>query len=72
MKKLAFLAAILLGCLGLQAQDYYINLHQSGQVMYQNNVNEINNMVFQGNPSLSRLLTASRLSIRKFRNQATR
>ena len=51
MRKLAILAALLIGCIGLQAQEYYINLHQSGQVTYQNNVNEINNMVFQGNPA---------------------
>ena len=52
MKKLAFLAVILLGCIGLQAQEYYINLHQSGQVIYQNSVNDIENMYIQGsNPS---------------------
>lgn len=52
MRKLAILAALLISCIGLQAQEnYYINLHQSGQVMYQNNVNEINNMHFQGNPA---------------------
>ena len=51
MRKLAFLAALLISCIGLQAQEYYINLHQSGQVMYQNNVNEINDMYFQGNPA---------------------
>ena len=53
MRKLAILAAMLISCIGLQAQEYYINLHQSGQVTYQNNVNEINNMYFQGsNPTL--------------------
>jgi hypothetical protein len=51
MRKLAFLAALLISCIGLQAQEYYINLHQSGQVMYQNNVNEINNLRFQGSPA---------------------
>ena len=53
MRKLAFLAALLVSCIGLQAQEnYYINLHKSGQVTYQNNVNEIENMYFQGsNPS---------------------
>ena len=52
MKKIAFLLALIMSCIGLQAQEYYINLHQSGNVMFQNNVNEINNMYFQGgNPS---------------------
>ena len=49
MRKLTFLAALLISCIGLQAQEYYINLHQSGQVMYQNNVNEINSMYLGGN-----------------------
>ena len=51
MRKLALLAALLIGCIGLQAQEYYLNLHQSGQVTYQNNVNGIGNMQFQGNPA---------------------
>ena len=52
MRKIAFLWALILSCISLHAQEYYINLHQSGQVMYQNNVNEIENMYFQGsNPS---------------------
>ncbi|MBR4146740.1 MAG: carbohydrate-binding domain-containing protein [Bacteroidales bacterium] len=53
MRKLAFLAALLISCIGLQAQEYYINLHQSGQVIYQNNVNEINNLYFQGSSPTS-------------------
>ena len=48
MKKIAFLMALVLGCISLQAQEYYLNLHQSGQVLYQKSVNEINNMNFQG------------------------
>ena len=52
MKKITFLLAILISCLGLQAQDYYINLHTAGQVMFQSNVNEVSNMNFQGsNPA---------------------
>ena len=53
MRKHAFLLALLLGCIGLQAQEYYINLHQSGQILFQNNVNEINNLYFQGNDPAS-------------------
>lgn len=52
MKKIAFLLTILISCLGMQAQDYYINLHTAGQVMFQSNVNGINSMNFQGsNPT---------------------
>lgn len=52
MKKITFLLTILISCLGLQAQDYYINLHTAGQVMFQSNVNGINSMNFQGsNPT---------------------
>ena len=51
MRKFAFLLALTMSFIGLQAQEYYINLHQSGQVIYQNNVNGINNMNFQGNPA---------------------
>lgn len=52
MKKIAFLLALMISCLGLQAQDYYINLHTAGQVMFQSNVNGINSMNFQGsNPT---------------------
>ncbi len=49
MKKIAFLIVLVMGCIGLHAQEYYISLHQSGQVVYQNNVNDIENMSFQGN-----------------------
>lgn len=52
MRKIAFFLAFMLIGLGLQAQDYRMNLHHAGQVMFQNNVNEVNNMNFQGsNPS---------------------
>ena len=51
MRKIAFLLALMMSFIGLQAQEYYINLHQSGQVIYQNNVSGINNMNIQGNPS---------------------
>ena len=52
MRKIAFFLALMMSVIGLQAQDYYINLHQSGQVLFQNNVNEIENLYFQGsNPT---------------------
>ena len=59
MKKLAFLAVILFGCISLNAQEYHINLHQSGQVMYQNNVNEIENLSFQGSNPSSLVITTN-------------
>lgn len=59
MRKIAFLMALIMSCIGLQAQEYYINLHQSGQVTYQNNVNEIQNMSFQGNNPSSLLINTS-------------
>lgn len=44
--------AFLLGCIGLSAQDYQLNLHNSGSVIYQNNVNAIEEIRFQnGNPA---------------------
>ena len=49
MKKLTFLMALVLGCISLQAQEYYLNMHRSGQVTYQHSVNGIGSMSFQGN-----------------------
>lgn len=59
MKKWAFLMALVLGCISLQAQEYYLNLHQSGQVIYQNSVNAINNISFQGNNPVSLTINTS-------------
>lgn len=59
MRKTAFLLALVLGCISLQAQEYYINLHHSGQVLFQNNVNEIENLYFQGNDPCSLYINTS-------------
>ena len=48
MRKITFLLAFMMICLGLQAQDYFLNLHHAGQVMFQSNVNGISDMGFQG------------------------
>ena len=48
MRKIALFIALLMGCISLQAQEYYINLHQSGQVTYESGVNAVSNMSFQG------------------------
>ena len=48
MKKSLILLAFLLGCLGLNAQNYHINLHNSGSVIYDNDVNTITEIRFRG------------------------
>ena len=53
MKKIALLMALVLGCISLQAQEYHLKLHQSGTVLYQNSVNSINSMSFQGSNPVS-------------------
>ena len=52
MRKTLLIWGFLLACMGLSAQDYQLNLHNSGSVIYQNNVNAIETIRFQnGNPS---------------------
>ena len=48
MRKSFILFAFLLGCIGLQAQNYHITLHRSGSVIHNNDVNDISEIVFQG------------------------
>lgn len=48
MKKTASIFLALLCSLCLYAQDYHINLYQSGTVIHNENVNEIEQMRFQG------------------------
>ncbi len=53
MRKSFILFTFLLGCIGLHAQEYHINLHRSGSVIHDNDVNEITEIVFQGHgPSM--------------------
>ena len=47
MRKTLFLLAFLLGCLWLNAQDYRINLHGSGSVIYDNSVGNIGQIYFE-------------------------
>lgn len=56
MKKTALIFALLLGCIGLYAQNYNINLHRSGSVTYQKEVNEINEIRFQGSQPANMLI----------------
>ena len=48
MKKSLMILAFLLGCLGLNAQNYHINLHNSGSVIYDHDVNTITEIRFRG------------------------
>ena len=56
MRKTAFLLALLLGFIGLQAQNYNLNLHHSGAVIYQNDVNEIESIHFEGSQPANMLI----------------
>ena len=40
--------ALLLACMGLSAQNYHINLHNNGSVVFDKDVNAINDIHFQG------------------------
>ena len=59
MRKYAFLLALVLGCISLQAQEYYINLHQSGSSLYQKNVNDIESISLQGSNPASFCINSS-------------
>ena len=48
--------ALLLACLGLSAQDYHINLHNNGSVIYNNDVNTITDIRFQGSQPANMLI----------------
>ena len=56
MRKTLFILAFLLVCIGLNAQDYHINLHQSGMVVYDNAVNNIEEIRFQGSQPANMLI----------------
>ena len=58
MRKTLFIMAFLLACIGLSAQDYHINLHQSGTVVYDNAVNNIEEIRFQGSQPANMLINA--------------
>jgi len=58
MRKAVFIMAFLLACIGLSAQNYHINLHNSGSVVYDNDVNTIEDIRFQGNQPTNMLINA--------------
>ena len=56
MRKTLFIMAFLLACIGLSAQNYHINLNQSGTVVYDNDVNSIDDIRFQGSQPANMLI----------------
>ena len=58
MRKTLFITALLLACISLNAQDYHINLHNNGSVIYDNNVNTIEDIRFQGSQPANILINA--------------
>ena len=56
MRKTFFVMAFLLGCKGLNAQNYHINLHNNGTVVYDNDVNTIEDIRFQGSQPANMLI----------------
>ena len=56
MRKTLLLMALLLACMGLSAQNYHINLHNNGSVVYDNDVNNISEIRFQGSHPANMLI----------------
>ena len=56
MRKTMMIMAFLLACIGLNAQDYHINLHNNGSVIYDNDVNTISDIRFQGSQPANMLI----------------
>ena len=52
------LLAFLLGCIGLNAQNYHIYLHQNGTLIYNNDVNTISDIHFEGSQPANILINA--------------
>ena len=48
----------MLGCMGLSAQDYHINLHNSGTVVYDNSVSDIHQINFEGSNPANMIINA--------------
>ena len=58
MRKTLLLLAFLLGCIGLNAQNYHIYLHKTGTVIYNNDVNTISDIHFEGSQPANMLINA--------------
>lgn len=48
MRKTTFLLVLMLSFMGLQAQNYHMNVHRAGSVGYNHDVNDIQKITFQG------------------------
>ena len=59
MRKTFILMALLLACMGLNAQNYHINLHKTGMVVYDNDINTIEDIRFQGSQPANMLINAA-------------
>ena len=58
MRKTLLVMALLLACMGLNAQNYHLNLHNNGSVVYDNDVNAIDDIRFQGHEPANMLINA--------------
>ena len=58
MRRTLLLLAFLLGCIGLNAQEYHINLHKDNTVVYDNAVSDIHEIRFEGSQPANMLLNA--------------
>ena len=58
MKKTMLFLAFLLGCIGLNAQNYHIYLHKTGTLIYNNDVNTISDIHFEGSQPANMLINA--------------
>ena len=58
MRKTLLMLAFLLGFMGLNAQNYHLNLHHNGSVVYDNDVNDIEEIRFQGSQPANMLINA--------------
>ena len=58
MRKTLLLLAFLLGCIGLNAQNYHIYLHKTGTVIYNNDVSTISDIHFEGSQPANMLINA--------------
>ena len=56
MRKTLLMGAILLACMGLSAQNYHINLHNNGSVIYDNDVNTVEEIRFLGHQPANMLI----------------
>ena len=56
MRKTVLITALLLACIGLCAQNYHINLHHNGSMVYSNDVSTINDIYFQGHQPAKMLI----------------